>query len=164
MSEPLAQYALNLQRALFPPFLAAAGVLFFLGAFSLSLLRIGSRPEPGLPPLPKPQISKWGPQHLRATYILLWLATAFTLVIAYSTTLTLTSLQFAPTAESQAAIQVSRGTSVEVLQWFLFSLSTLFSVGVVRIIRTYKPAGAAAPGGPGGNPPPPPPPPGPPPR
>lgn len=141
MPQTLAQYALNLQRALPPPFLAAAGVLFILGAISLSLLRIKSRSEPELPfKEPDLQDTKWGPRRLKATYILLGLATAITLVVAYSTTLTLTALQFASNATSggQTQFQVTRGTSVEVLQWFIFSLSTLFTFGVVRIIRAYN--------------------------
>jgi hypothetical protein len=69
--------------------------------------------------------------------------------VAYSTTITLTSLEFAPALPTEAAIRATRGLAIEVLQWLIFGLSTLFCLGVARVLRGGGSGSLAA----GGQPP-----------
>jgi hypothetical protein len=131
--ETLTQHALNTQRRLFPPFLVAAAMIFTIGPISFSLLRMRSRPQAGKPG----GQAKWTDRLTRATYGLLWLSTGVTLAVAYSTTLTLSSLQLIDGLglAAQAPVQISRGRALEVVQWLVFSLSILVTAGATRLIR-----------------------------
>ncbi|KAE9365167.1 hypothetical protein N431DRAFT_518214 [Stipitochalara longipes BDJ] len=155
VSENLIQYALDVERALFPPFLAAAGVLFVLGLIWLSFLRISARPDAKSNNMGSNSSSR----NTSITFGLVWLSTAITLVVAYTTTLTLSALVFARGTSAQSTFQATRGTTLEALQWLIFGFSVLFALGFSRIMKLHS-SGASNMQGGGGqlpmfNPPPP---------
>jgi hypothetical protein len=83
--------------------------------------------------------SRWS----RAAKGFLWLSTIFALAVAYSTTVTLYSLQFVGVSSVETTRQITQGTALEALQWLIFTLSLLFSLGVQRIVQQAGPSSVA---------------------
>lgn len=142
VTENFAQDALDLERTLSPPFLATAGVLFILGLISLSFLRVSSKSDASS--YTAPGTSKWASRRSSLTFALVWISTSIAFVVAYTTTLTLSALVFAPSSGSQSTFQPTRGITLEALQWLIFGFSVLFSLGFSRIMRLHSSAAPAA--------------------
>jgi hypothetical protein len=134
--ETVVQYGLKLQSIEFPVFLAAGGVFFTLGVLSFLWLKMTSRAQSNQLDTEKSQrLPKRKARLLATTQGSLGISSVIALVAAYATTQTLSSLLLMTPTSPPAAVQVTRGTALEVLQWFIFSLSFLFYLGVSRLIR-----------------------------
>jgi hypothetical protein len=161
--EAIVEYGLAFQSIEFPVFLAAGGVFFTLGVLSFLWLKMTSRARSNTLDNDKPQrLFKRKARLSTTTQGSLGISSIIALVVAYTTTQTLSILLLTAPTSPPVAIQVSRGTTLEVLQWFIFSLSLLFSLGVSRLVRrtdlVQKPAEQNARGAMYYDPPPPPPP------
>jgi len=133
--EAVIQYGLTLQNVGFPVFLAAGGVLFTLGIILFLLLKMTSRAQTNsLDPYKSQRLPARKARFADNTIRSLWLSSAISLTVAYATTLTLSSILLVE-ANNQLAIQITRGTALEALQWAIFSLSALFSLGITRLIQ-----------------------------
>ncbi|KAE9362528.1 hypothetical protein N431DRAFT_358608 [Stipitochalara longipes BDJ] len=134
--EAIVQYGLDLQSTGFPVLLAAGGIFFTTGIISFLWLKMTSRAEGDQ--LDNDKLQRLPKRKSRLSNTAkgsLWISATIAIVVAYANTLTLSSILLATSASHPVAIQVNRGTSLEVIQWFIFSLSFLFSLGVTRLIQ-----------------------------
>ncbi|KAF1847282.1 uncharacterized protein K460DRAFT_414062, partial [Cucurbitaria berberidis CBS 394.84] len=146
---------LAIQSKIIPALIAGAGVLFTISLFVVVLLNRDFK-----------QIGKSNPTRAKRRQVLrkalfatLWPSVAFSLASAMSVHQTTSALAYITRAEA-STIEITAGTTLNVLQWLAFASSALFAVATLGISstqhQTIPSAGSTTPGDPGLPPPPPP--------
>ena len=133
--EQLLSFTMFLQSRIFIPLLAAAGALFLIGLFFLTLLKRHIKSTPNQ------NAANRGQTFRRATNLCLWASTAFTLTSTFAIAQTTSALQYTTSSASTASsIRITSGTTLQVLQWLTFAFSITFAVGISSMFQSSTPA------------------------
>ena len=137
--EHLLSLTIFLQSRVFVPLLAAAGALFLIGVFFLTLLKRHLKSTANHNAANRRQIFR------RATNLCLWASTAFALSSAFAVGQTASALQYT-TASTQSSIRIMSGTTLQILQWLTFAFSVTFAFGISNIFQSSSNAGQTSTG------------------
>ena len=127
--EQLLSFTMFLQSRIFVPLLAAAGALFLIGIFFLTLLKRHMKSTPNQNAANTRQTFR------RVTNVCLWASTAFALSSAFAVGQTASALQNT-TASTQSSIRIMSGTTLQILQWLTFAFSVTFAFGISSIFQS----------------------------
>ncbi len=136
--------ALSLQGNIFLPLLAAAGALFMLGLIFFALFNWTSK---------RAATTSTGSStskletYKKILMTSLWSSVGLAIASAVSITETSAALQFWTVDIPRSNILVSIGTGMQVLQWFVASLSVLFTLAVTSLISASEAGTLPGPGG-----------------
>ncbi|KAK2763091.1 hypothetical protein FQN54_009725 [Arachnomyces sp. PD_36] len=169
----LVDLAVTLQSRIILCLSAGAGILFFLGVLFLVLLGRGLKASQNATALKRRRFYR------RALIFHLWVSVALALASADSVTQTTGALEYVTRFHpSESSIIISAGRSLAIMQWMVFAISVIFTLGITQILRrscvgcqlgsksleegsasTKSPPPSSGAGAPAPPPPPPPPPP-----
>ncbi|KAF2183763.1 hypothetical protein K469DRAFT_785345 [Zopfia rhizophila CBS 207.26] len=115
-SESMIQFAMTLQGKIFPPLLAASGVIFFVGLISFLLLRIDIRKGQQMlrdlghsgPPKLTPERTE---RYRKYAILLFWTSTGLVLASTVAVAQTAAAIQFS-TAETVQVVSILNGTNI----------------------------------------------------
>jgi hypothetical protein len=136
--------ALSLQGNIFLPLLAAAGALFMLGLIFFALFNWTSKRATATSTGSSTNTLQIYKKILMTS---LWSSVGLAIASAVSITETSAALQFWTVDVPRSNILVSSGTGMQVLQWFVASLSVLFTLAVTFLISASEAGTLPGPGG-----------------
>lgn len=135
ISSPLVSYVLRLQHTISYTIPSSASILFLLGLITLIILQSTITSQKKLPSISKTKRIR----HLTLiTRFMLWISTTLTLIAAYCVTSTLAALQVATSSPTGnlAGETITRGKTLEVLEWMTLGFSAVFSLFVDIMLRS----------------------------
>ena len=138
--------ALSLQGNIFLPLLAVAGALFMLGLIFFALFNWTTKRATTTSTESSTNTLQTYKKILMTS---LWSSVGLAIASAVSITETSAALQFWTVDVPQSNILVSIGTCMQVLQWFVASLSVLFTLAVTSLISAIEAGTLPGPGGTG---------------
>jgi hypothetical protein len=167
--------ALTIQSKIILYFLAAAGVLYFLGLVFLLLLKrtLKALPQTNAAIETGAKAERRKGTLRLAAFTSVWFSVGLALASAISIHQTISAMELISHIENVSSVQITAGKALDVLQWLAFAFSAVFAVGISLIFRknggVIESVGSAGPpgmgmamaggGGVSMAPPPPPPPP-----
>jgi hypothetical protein len=120
--------ALTLQSKFLIPFLAGAGLLFTISLVFVALTELHVRKAR----IYNTQAAKYRDSLRQASCTLTWLSVALALASATMITQTTNALAYMTQLES-SKVNITAGTTLNVLQWLAFAFSALFAAGIPTI-------------------------------
>ncbi|KAF2815585.1 uncharacterized protein BDZ99DRAFT_565552 [Mytilinidion resinicola] len=130
-SKELVSFALTVQSKIILYLLAVAGILLVIGLLLVLLLKRHFKAA---------QTGKMNAESRRqslrrATLTAIWTSVGLALASALTVSQVTAAMEYITKVESVSTIQITAGTALSVLQWFIFSLSALFAAGISSIFK-----------------------------
>jgi hypothetical protein len=122
--EELLDVGLSLQKSFFVPLLAAGGVVFLIGTIAVAQLKRNIKTNKSGDAMERRRSYK------SYAIAFIWLSVAISLASTLGVVVGTGVLQYAVNAINGSSITFQAGSTLQVLQWLIFSFSALFATGI----------------------------------
>ncbi|KAF2476082.1 uncharacterized protein BDR25DRAFT_350369 [Lindgomyces ingoldianus] len=127
----LLTFALTLQSKIILYLLAPAGVLLVIDLVLIMLLKRHLKAKLTT------KAEKRRKSLRRSTLVVLWTSVGLALASAMATSQTTAAMEFVTRTERVSSVQITAGKTLNVLQWLIFSFSSLFAAGISSIFKKH---------------------------